>query len=395
MDSDLAKLFVGGISRETNEETLRCHFSKYGTVLGSVIARERITKNPRGFGFVWFCDTSAADEALKDGHVILGRTVDVKRAIPRSEQHQDQQKQQHYPNEQQNSLSIKNTSNGEIDNHIRTKKIFVGGLSANLTEEEFKNYFERFGRIIDVVVMHDNMTNRPRGFGFVTYDSEESVENVMQKTFHELNGRLVEVKRAVPKEEINGSTGSSNARFGIGKGSPFRSFRSGNCPPYSPGYGVPPYALLPGHGGVGGFPGGGILGGGYPMVVYGKYGYGVPPIAPRSPWYGPAMIRSGACPVPYGNASIFPAYLNGRVGVMGMTAGGYNGTNGAGVDGKLSQVRGGSEHLLANAAPSHIEGVKLDVECTDFKGSNDGGSSEQNQKGVDGRFKPVPVGFSR
>lgn len=77
MDSDLAKLFVGGISRETNEETLRCHFSKYGTVLGSLIARERITKNPRGFGFVWFCDPSSAEEALKDSHAILGRTVSL------------------------------------------------------------------------------------------------------------------------------------------------------------------------------------------------------------------------------------------------------------------------------------------------------------------------------
>lgn len=320
----------------------------------------------------------------------------MKRAIPRSEQHQNQQQLQHYPNEQQNSLLIKNTNNGEIDNHsIRTKKIFVGGLSANLTEEEFKNYFEKFGRIIDVVVMHDNMTNRPRGFGFVTYDSEESVENVVQKTFHELNGRLVEVKRAVPKEEINGCTGNSNARVGIGKGSSYRSFQAGNHPPYSPGYGVPPCAPIPGHCGVGGFPGGGILGGGYPMVVYGKYDYGVPPIIPRSPWFAPVMIRSFACPAPYGNASIFPTYLNGRVGVMGTAAGGWNETVGAGVDGKLGQVLGGSGHLLANAAPSHIEGVKSDVECTGLKGNNDGASSEQNQKGLDGRFKPLPVGFSR
>ena len=68
MDSDQAKLFVGGISRETN-------FGKYGTVLGYVIAKDKVTQIPRGFGFVWFSDPSPATKALRDSHVILGRTV--------------------------------------------------------------------------------------------------------------------------------------------------------------------------------------------------------------------------------------------------------------------------------------------------------------------------------
>lgn len=75
MDRDQAKLFVGGISRETSEATLKDHFDKYGSVLGSVVAIDRSTKNPRGFGFVWFSDPSSAVKALTDKHVIGGRTV--------------------------------------------------------------------------------------------------------------------------------------------------------------------------------------------------------------------------------------------------------------------------------------------------------------------------------
>jgi RNA-binding protein Musashi len=75
MESDEAKLFVGGISRETSEQTLKKHFDGYGTVLGSSIAKDRLTRNPRGFGFVWFSDPSAALKALQDSHVILGKTV--------------------------------------------------------------------------------------------------------------------------------------------------------------------------------------------------------------------------------------------------------------------------------------------------------------------------------
>lgn len=75
MNIDEAKLFVGGISRETSEETLRNYFSKYGVVSHSLIAKDKITKFPRGFGFVVFSDPSSAARALQDSHVILGRTV--------------------------------------------------------------------------------------------------------------------------------------------------------------------------------------------------------------------------------------------------------------------------------------------------------------------------------
>jgi RNA-binding protein Musashi len=69
-------------------------------------------------------------------------------------------------------------------------------------------YFDQFGTITDVVVMYDHNTQRPRGFGFITYDSEEAVDRVLYKTFHELNGKMVEVKRAVPKELSPGPTRS-------------------------------------------------------------------------------------------------------------------------------------------------------------------------------------------
>lgn len=75
MDSDQAKLFLGGISPETTEATLQDYFGQYGAVLGSTVAKDRSTGIPRGFGFVWFSDPSSADKALQDSHVILGRKV--------------------------------------------------------------------------------------------------------------------------------------------------------------------------------------------------------------------------------------------------------------------------------------------------------------------------------
>ena len=78
--------------------------------------------------------------------------------------------------------------------------MFVGGLASTITEKDFREYFEQFGTIFDGVVIYDPNTQRPRGFCFITYDSEDAVDNVMQNTFHELKGKVVEVKKAIPKD---------------------------------------------------------------------------------------------------------------------------------------------------------------------------------------------------
>ena len=50
------------------------------------------------------------------------------------------------------------------------RKLFVGGLPSNVTEEEFREFFEQYGAVADAVVMFDRDTHRSRGFGFVTFE---------------------------------------------------------------------------------------------------------------------------------------------------------------------------------------------------------------------------------
>lgn len=78
-------------------------------------------------------------------------------------------------------------------------KIFVGGLAPTVLMADVKRYFEKFGQVADAVVMFDRQTQRSRGFGFVTFREESTIRDIM-KIAHEIKGKMVEVKRAEPKE---------------------------------------------------------------------------------------------------------------------------------------------------------------------------------------------------
>lgn len=103
----------------------------------------------------------------------------------------------------------------------RTTKIFVGGLPHNLDKEEFREYFEEFGEIADCVIMLDRETQKPRGFGFITFFQEEAVDSVMAiKDQHLLRGKWIDCKRAIPQNSSHmpqaRSQGSSEKKQELG-----------------------------------------------------------------------------------------------------------------------------------------------------------------------------------
>ncbi|XP_012828555.1 PREDICTED: heterogeneous nuclear ribonucleoprotein 1-like [Erythranthe guttata] len=297
MDSDQGKLFIGGISWETNEERLKEHFHGYGDVLQAVVMRDKITGKPRGFGFVVFADPSILDRVLEDSHVIDGRTV-------------------------------------------------------TLSEDGFRQYFESYGTVTDVVIMYDQQTNRPRGFGFISVDSEEAVDMVLHKTFHELSGKQVEVKRALPKDSNTGG-GSGRSMGGGGSSGGYQGYGSsiGNSSAYDsrgesnrytqsqtagaggyPSYGMSGYnAPAYGYGG----PTNNGMGYGYGSYGGANPGYGIPNAlnAQRNSWGPQAQSGYGYGSSQWGGAA--SGGIGGGAALAGQSpnqgygyGGGYGGTDG-------------------------------------------------------------------
>jgi RNA-binding protein Musashi len=86
--------------------------------------------------------------------------------------------------------------NADANSNMDAGKIFVGGLSWQTTEETLRYHFEQYGEVSSVEVMRDRNTGDPRGFAFVVFKSDETVELVMNSGPHEINNKIVDVKRA-------------------------------------------------------------------------------------------------------------------------------------------------------------------------------------------------------
>lgn len=81
-------------------------------------------------------------------------------------------------------------------------KLFVGNLSFNTTENQLQDLFSAHGTVMEVDLIMDKFSGRPRGFGFVTMESKEAAEAAIQALHgKQVDGRAVTVNEARPREE--------------------------------------------------------------------------------------------------------------------------------------------------------------------------------------------------
>jgi len=188
--NDPGKMFIGGLSWQTTPESVREYFSQFGDVAEVMVMKDPATRRSRGFGFITFSNPGSVNKVLSyPAHQLDGKLIEPKVAVPRK-------------------------SNPKLV--MRTKKIFVGGLSATTSLEDIKAYFEQFSKVKESMLAYDKVTNRHRGFGFVTFDNEDVVDKICEIHFHEINGKMVESKKALPKEPRTVGVGGVGVGLGVG-----------------------------------------------------------------------------------------------------------------------------------------------------------------------------------
>ncbi|XP_029910918.1 heterogeneous nuclear ribonucleoprotein A1b isoform X2 [Myripristis murdjan] len=272
----LRKLFIGGLSFETTDESLRAHFEQWGTLTDCVVMRDPSNKRSRGFGFVTYSSVQEVDAAMNARpHKVDGRLVEPKRAVSREDSNRP-------------------------GAHVTVKKIFVGGIKEDTEESHLRDYFQQFGKIEVIDIMTDRSSGKKRGFAFVTFDDHDSVDRIVIQKYHTVNGHNCEVRKALSRQEMqNSGIGMRGPRGGFnnyGRGGGYGGNDFGRD-----GYGGG------GRGGRGGGGGGGYGGGDGFNNGYNDGGYG------GGPNYGS------------GNRSFGPGYNS-----QGFGGGGYDNFNNGG-----------------------------------------------------------------
>lgn len=85
------------------------------------------------------------------------------------------------------------------------KKLYVGNLTANITEEVIRNNFINAGPIAAVTIIKDNYTNRSKGFGFVEMETEEGACKAVEMfNGGNLDGNVIIVNEARPRKDQGG-----------------------------------------------------------------------------------------------------------------------------------------------------------------------------------------------
>ncbi|XP_073658964.1 heterogeneous nuclear ribonucleoprotein A/B isoform X1 [Tursiops truncatus] len=240
-EEDAGKMFVGGLSWDTSKKDLKDYFTKFGEVVDCTIKMDPNTGRSRGFGFILFKDAASVEKVLdQKEHRLDGRVIDPKKA-----------------------MAMKKDP---------VKKIFVGGLNPEATEEKIREYFGEFGEIEAIELPMDPKSNKRRGFVFITFKEEEPVKKVLEKKFHTISGSKCEIKVAQPKEVYQqqqyGSGGRGNRNRGNRGSGGGGGSGGGQSQSWNQGYGSywnQGYGYQQGYG-----PGYG----GYDYSPYGYYGYG-------------------------------------------------------------------------------------------------------------------------
>ncbi|KAL3861610.1 hypothetical protein ACJMK2_007635 [Sinanodonta woodiana] len=157
-------LIVLGLPWKSTEDDLKKYFSQFGELLMVQVKKDPKTGQSKGFGFIRFGDYESQIKCMSQRHNIDGRWCDVR-----------------IPNSREGAQQMMN------------RKVFVGRCTEDMTAEELRFYFNKFGEVVDVFIP------KPfRAFAFVTFADPDVAQGLCGED-HIIKGASVHISSAAPK----------------------------------------------------------------------------------------------------------------------------------------------------------------------------------------------------
>jgi RNA recognition motif-containing protein len=99
-------------------------------------------------------------------------------------------------------MAGENNTNGDnlSQKGAEDRKIFVGGISADVTNEDLQSHFSTFGGVAQAQVKIDRTTGRSRGFAFVEFETAEACKKALNDREQSIKGKTCEIKPAKSRE---------------------------------------------------------------------------------------------------------------------------------------------------------------------------------------------------
>ncbi|XP_021892421.1 33 kDa ribonucleoprotein, chloroplastic-like [Carica papaya] len=173
---DVGRLYVGNLPYAMTSSQVAEYFGEAGDVVSVEIVYDRVTDRSRGFAFVTMGSNEEAKEAIRmfDGSQMGGRTVRVNfPEVPRGGEREVM------------GPKIRSGYKGFVDSPY---KIYAGNLGWGLTSQGLRDAFADQPGLMSAKVIYDRNSGRSRGFGFVSFESEED----LQAALNAMNGVEVE-----------------------------------------------------------------------------------------------------------------------------------------------------------------------------------------------------------
>ncbi|XP_076253710.1 poly(U)-binding-splicing factor hfp isoform X2 [Rhynchophorus ferrugineus] len=192
----MCRVYVGSISFELKEDTIRQSFLPFGPIKSINMSWDPVTQKHKGFAFVEYEIPEAAQLALEqmNGVVIGGRNIKV---VGR-------------PSNMPQAQTVIDEIQEEAKQYNR---IYVASIHPDLSEEDIKSVFEAFGPIVYCKLAQGPTGNKHKGYGFIEYETAQAAnEAIASMNLFDLGGQYLRVGRAItPPNALLGPSSGSNA----------------------------------------------------------------------------------------------------------------------------------------------------------------------------------------